>query len=459
MAAPAAADIGTETAELIRLAERITYGANRRTLAIAERLGYVGFLDWQLEYEAIDDGGLETALAERLPTLTMDAAALAAFIRDREQLARAQRELTIATLLRQAFSPRQLYERMVEFWNDHFNVAITNLATGFLKPLEDRQVMRPLAMDRFEALLQADAKSPAMLYYLDNHNNTAAGPNENYARELLELHTLGVDGGYTETDIKETARVFTGWTFRRPAEFVFNPRAHDWGPKQVLSLDFPGYGGPAEGERLLGHLAGHDATARHLATKLARRFVADQPGAGLVEATAEAFSTSGGDIRATLRRLLTEPAAREAGAVKLKRPNEYLSGVLRGLEVAPDARRLRRVYRALDDAGQAPFRWPAPNGYPDVRDYWQSSAGFMVRFNTAFEWSRGLAGESALLREAAGVADARQQVEMLAGALVPGGLSPASSRAAADYARTLDPAERPAAVAALLLAGPDNQWR
>lgn len=459
MAAQTAEKLVAADAELIRLAARVTYGANRQTLEAAESLGYEGFLDWQLDYESIDDGGLESLLADRLPTLTMDAAELAAFLREQENANLAQREMAIATIVRKAFSPCQLYERMVEFWTDHFNVAVSNAALAFLKPLEDREVIRPLAMGRFEPLLQADAKSPAMLYYLDNFNNTAAGPNENYARELMELHTLGAGGGYDENDVKEAARVFTGWTIRRPADFAFNPLAHDWGEKQILSLHLPAGGGVSDGEQLLAFLAGHESTASHLATKLSRRFVSDQPGLGLVERVAEAFLASGGDIRVMLRAVLLDSEVRQAAPAKLKRPNEFLAGALRGLEVTPGAVVVREIFESLQAAGHLPFQWPAPNGYPDIRGYWQSSTGFLMRFNTALEWSARFSARSALLAEAGSIRGIGRQVDFLADALVPTGISPEARGVLVTQATSVPADQRPATIAALLLAGPDFQWR
>lgn len=453
------ADPGLADAQAIRLAGRVTYGIDRATAQAVRDMGYEGFIEWQLAYERIDDSELENALRAELPTLSMNAVELAEYLRSQDQFGVAQRELLIATLIRRAYSPRQLFERMVEFWSDHFNVPVNNPISAVLKPLEDREVIRPLALGRFEDLLQADAKSPAMLYYLDNFNNTADGPNENYSRELMELHTLGVDGGYTEADVKEAARVFTGWTIRPPGGFVFNPRNHDYGEKNVLGERFlPGVG-RREGERLLALLAAHPSTARHIAAKLARRFYADLPDEDVVVTVAEAFTASGGDIRETLRALLLHPGVRAAEAQKLKRPNDFIAGVLRGLEIGPREQLLRAAFAALDASGHLPFQWPAPNGYPDVRPYWQSSTGFLVRFNAASAWTRETAARSPLLSESRAFQSPAQQVEFVANALLPQGIDAKSQDEIAAYAATLPRRDRPAAIAALLFAGPDNQWR
>jgi uncharacterized protein (DUF1800 family) len=444
--------------ELARLIDRITYGIDRTHLETADALGYEAYLEWQLDDEAIDDSELESALEGFLPTLTMSAEELADHIFEQENFGDAQRDLTIATLIRQVYSPRQLFERMVEFWSDHFNAPAISQVGAFFKLLEDRDMIRKRAMGRFGDLLEADAKSPAMLYYLDNYNNTAEGPNENYARELLELHTLGVDGGYTEDDIKATARVFTGWTIRQPADFYFNPATHDPGPKTVLGRAFEA-GGVGEGEELLAVLAGSEATARHVVTKLARRFSADIPEQPLVDAGVEAWMDSDGDMRAVLRALLLHPTLRQQAALKLKRPNEFSAGMLRGLEMELQGDALGAFFESLDTAGQRPFSWPAPDGYPDRRDYWQSTIGFQMRFNAAFSWTRDLSEYSAVLQEAARIDGMLEQAEFLVSALRPQGLANDELRRLLHHAHQVEVDQRPAAMAAWLMATPEAQWR
>jgi uncharacterized protein (DUF1800 family) len=179
-------------------------------------------------------------------------AELLEMFRDREQRIRAYREFQFATFARAVYGKRQLFEVMVEFWGNHFSVNALDGPLTTLKAYEDRDVMRRHALGRFSDMLQADAKSPAMLYYLDNLTNVKDGPNENYARELFELHTLGVDGGYDENDVQEVARIFTGWGLqRRTGAFRFYPFQHDYGAKQVMGVSFPAGRGSIEGERLL----------------------------------------------------------------------------------------------------------------------------------------------------------------------------------------------------------------
>ncbi|OAB57896.1 hypothetical protein AY599_05430 [Leptolyngbya valderiana BDU 20041] len=452
------APISGQVKELLRLVERTTYGGSRAWTDLVESMGYEGFLDWQLQGEDIDDGGLEDALLGFLPTLSMDAATLANHIFEERNFGAAQRDLTIATIIRQIFSPRQLLERMVEFWSDHFNVPINSVQSGFLKTLEDRDMVRPLALSTFEDLLMGSAKSPAMLFYLDNFSSTAEGPNENYAREMFELHTLGVDGGYTEDDIKETARVFTGWSIAEPAQFNFYSIIHDYGSKTVLGQVIEPTG-LSEGEGLLRRLATHEATARFISTKLVRRFVADDPETEVVDAVAQAFLDSGGDIRVTLKALLMLPPVRQTLALKLKRPNEFSASMLRALEVEMGEYPLNGHYQALVAGGQIPFSWPAPNGYPDARAYWQSTNGFLMRFNQASALPAEVARSSALLREASGLAGLDAQIDLLERGLRPQGLTADERRLLKRYSRRLPAGQRPAALASWILGGPEAQWR
>ncbi len=448
----------SEFEQLVRLANRITYGANRQLLQVAESLGYAGFVEWQLDHEALESSDLEGLLEEILPTLTMDAQALYTHVIEQENFGAPQRDLTIATLIRRTFSPRQLYERMVEFWGDHFNVPVNQIPLGMFKLVEDRDLMRAHAMADFGTLLQGDARSPAMLYYLDNFTSTAEGPNENYARELLELHTMGVDGGFTENDIKEIARVFTGWSIRIPGQFQFNFSAHDWGAKQVLGRQIAA-SGLAEGETVLSILAAHESTAQHIAIKLARRFFADIPEPRLIDDVAGAFLQSGGDIRETLRTLLLHPNVVGTMAIKFKRPNEFVSGLARALETELSEQSLSTIFETLNSAGQVPFGWPAPDGYPEDRSYWQSTNGMLVRFNAATAWTSQLGEQSAIIRQAEQLDGPIPQLEFLSRTLRPEGLEPTMRRKMLRYANKLSDDERPAAVAAWLLSIPQGQWR
>ena len=256
-------------------------------------------------------------------------------------------ELQQLAVVRAVLSERQLREVMVDFWANHFNVFVGKGADRFLTPSYIEETIRPNALGRFEDLLIATAKSPAMLFYLDNAQSVAPGSsppfplsrrrggqgvrtgiNENYARELLELHTLGVDGGYTQQDVIGVARIFTGWSIDRPqqgAGFAFHEWAHDRGEKQVLGVRIQG-GGMQEGIRLLKLLASQHATMHHVSRKLCARFVNDEPPDGCVDAAVEAWHHSNGDIRAVLRAIFTSPDfwAPQALRAKVKTPLEFV---------------------------------------------------------------------------------------------------------------------------------------
>ena len=289
------------------------------------------------------------------------------------------RELSSAALLRAAGSRWQLREVMVELWSDHFNIDASKGECAWLKTADDREVIRRHALGRFRDLLGASALSPAMLWYLDGRTNrratAAERPNENYARELMELHTLGVDGGYTQADVMEAARCLTGWTVRdrrrfRKGRVELDPALHDDGEKHVLGQRIGPAGGPRDVEALLDTVAAHPATARHVATQLCRRFIADVPPAAAVDAVAEAFRRSDGDVRTTLRTLFRTSAFRapEARRTKLKRPFHAVASMLRASGARTDGG--PPLLDFLRRMGQAPFQYPTPEGAPDVAQAW-----------------------------------------------------------------------------------------
>ncbi len=364
----------------LHFANRLSFGATDKLIQVIEDNGWQAFLEWQLDYETIDDGGLEELLNKNLPTLGASPQEL---IASEEFQRKAARELIVASLSRQSFSSRQLFERLVEFWSDHFNVSIFDGPVRYLKTVEDREIIRPLAMTRFRDILHANAKSPAMLFYLDNYTNTAVGPNENYARELMELHTLGVNGGYTEKDVLEVSRALTGWTIRRrQGTFFFNRAAHDYGEKTVLGVTIPAGGGISDGETVLDILAEHPSTARFISTKLARRFVSDSPPESLVDKLAATFTATDGDIPSVLRTLFTSREFWLNRETKTKRPIDYISSTVRTLGLAADRRVMRFITSRLEVLSQIPFGWHAPNGYADVAGYWTTASALINRWNT-----------------------------------------------------------------------------
>ena len=305
-------------------------------------------------------------------------------------------DLFEAKLLRAVYGNRQLEEVLTDFWYNHFNVFLDKGADRYLVTAYERDAIRPHALGRFEDLLRATAQSPAMLFYLDNWESAGAqspaglrqhrGLNENYGRELLELHTLGVSGGYTQKDVTEVARCFTGWTIRQPRfapAFEFNPRMHDDGEKIVLGTRIPAGGGIEDGYLVLHLLAHHPSTAHFISRELAVRFVADDPPAALVDRMAATFLKKDGDIRAVLKTMLDSPEFWSRGAyrTKIKSPFEMVASSVRKLGADVDF--TFGLSRQLTQLGQPLYRKAEPTGYPNASQDWLNSAGLLARMNFA----------------------------------------------------------------------------
>ena len=296
-------------------------------------------------------------------------------------------EITRHTLLRALYSKRQLLEVMVGFWTDHLNINLEKGDCIYLKPSDDRLVIRAHALGKFRDLIRASATSPAMLVYLDGKENQKKEPgdvpNENYARELLELHTLGVDGGYTQTDVYEAARSLTGWKLRtgwRKGTVYFDQTLHDDGEKHILGQVIPAGGGEHDVDRLVEIACNHPATAHHIATKLTRRFVSEDPPASLVQRLASVFTATDGDIKSLLRTLLTSDEFKGARGLKFKRPFQYIASCLRAL--GADTHAHQPLIEYLQRMGQGPFQYPTPDGYPDRIAPWLGT--LLWRWNFAF---------------------------------------------------------------------------
>ncbi len=310
-------------------------------------------------------------------------------------------ELQRAKLLRAVYSERQLNEVLVDFWENHFSIYAGKDADRWLLTAFDRDAIRPNALGRFRDLLGATAHSPAMLFYLDNWQSSVArkypatkdkparqtgGINENYARELMELHTLGVNGGYTQKDVQEVARCLTGWTIRKPNEegiFFFNPQAHDNGEKIVLGQKIAANGGIADAEKVLDILAANPATARFISTKLARRFLGDNPPEAVASQAAQVFLKTDGSIRETVRSIITSPAFLSPAMyeTKVKSPFEFAAASLRITDAETDAN--RPVLDWIAKMGQPIFGHITPEGYPETSSEWLSAGSLLTRFNFA----------------------------------------------------------------------------
>jgi uncharacterized protein (DUF1800 family) len=405
-----AADVPNDRDTVEHALNRLTYGPRPGDVDRVRQIGLSAWIDAQLASRVGD-----SALARRLPALPERPAEFASQQEARRFGRQSVQALAAAKLVRAVHSERQLEEVLVDFWFNHFNVFAGKGRTGLYVPEYERDAIRPHVLGRFRDLLGATAKSPAMLFYLDNWlsadpdaaeraatsqrragrvlptrqtaaNQRRRGLNENYARELLELHTLGVDGGYTQDDIIDVARAFTGWTIERPERsggFRFARALHDAGEKTILGRRFAAGGGGDEGERVLDIVAAHRSTARHIAAKLARRFVSDNPPEPLVERVAARFTQTQGDLRETLRAVITSPEffAAETRGAKIKTPLEFVASAMRaaGREVA-DARPL---LRGLQQLGMAPYMCQPPTGYDDEATAWISAGALVTRMNVA----------------------------------------------------------------------------
>ena len=359
----------------IRLARRITMGLTPEEAQLARSRGFSGYLDYHLSAATINDSATEAFVATNYPQLVMAGTDLY-LLEDNLVL----RQLQEATLFRAAFSKRQLYERMVEFWTDHFNISMRDVK--YLKTLDDRDVIRKHALGNFPDMLRASAHSTAMLTYLDNNTSRFPRINENYARELMELHTLGVDGGYTQADVVAVARCFSGWTIRGRGDFSFDPTGHDFGAKTFLGQNIPaapGTGAAAinEGEKVLDYLAAHPNTARYISSKMIHWLLRYDPPETLVSSVAAVYRQTNGNIPAMIRAILT-PANVAAAPAKHKRPFHFAASALRA--VNPTVRSIAAFSNTrLQLLGQQSFIWETPDGYPDSVQFW--SGLVMQRWN------------------------------------------------------------------------------
>ena len=425
---------------------RLAYGGRPGDAARVRALGVDRWIEAQLHPATIVDTAVDR-LAARYPSLNVPTAQLVATFQTAQQIRRrvqqqgvpdsmARRreviagivgndpqkldalqmeqrlvpELQAASLTRAVASERQLNEVMVNFWENHFSVfAQKGPQERLYLSAFDHDVIRPNALGRFRDLLGAVAHSPAMLFYLDNWQSQAdslhptlgragrggrgrgafppprraQGLNENYARELMELHTLGVDGGYSQTDVIEVARALTGWSIavNQGGEFIFRPEAHDAGQKIVLGHVLKAGRGEQDGEDVLDILARQPATARFITTKLARRFVSDDPPPGLIDRCAAIFTKTDGDIRQTVGCVVTSPEffSRAAYRSKVKTPFEVVASALRAVDAVPDA--TPRAAQAVAQLGQPIFGRQTPDGWPDRGDAWMNSGAILNRIN------------------------------------------------------------------------------
>jgi uncharacterized protein (DUF1800 family) len=413
-------------------------------------------------------------------------------------------EMVQARLLRAAYSERQLQEVMTDFWLNHFNVFIGKSADRYELISFERDVIRPRALGKFEDLLKATAQSPAMLFYLDNWlsvgpnsdfangvrhpgqerrrnlpvqqaKGSRAGLNENYGRELMELHTLGVNGGYTQKDVTEVAKVFTGWTLEKPQQgggFTFDERKHEPGSKKVLGHEIK-ENGEKEGFEVLHLLARNPATARFVCNKLAMRFVSDDPPPALVDRMAKTYLKKDGDIRAVLETMLQSPEfwAPAAYRAKVKTPLEFVVSAVRatGAEVS----NARPLARQLRDLGMPLYGDLPPTGYSMKAEAWVSSSALLGRMNFGMRMAsgkvRGIAVAPLPVSASGAVLDPEQALASLENSLLAGNVSKQTHDTIAAQLsdpkisqRSLDDPARPpdvSVIEGLLLGSPEFQKR
>jgi uncharacterized protein (DUF1800 family) len=489
---------------------RLAYGPRPGEVPRVAAEGVMRWIDRQLSVDGIDDHGL--AERERqFQVLEYDRGDLAAMYtaaqrerRERKLAAApdtmadkdaaspiAQRGRRLAgefadlAVVRAALSERQLYEIMVDFWTNHFNVYFAKGADRFLTPDYIEHTIRPRAMGKFADLLIATAKSPAMLFYLDNWESVAPGTsppfprsarrrggqgvrpmpkgiNENYARELLELHTLGVDGGYTQQDVIDVARIFTGWSIERPqqgGDFEFHDWAHDRGDKQVLGVRFDGGHNMDEGIRLLKLLASDPATMHHVSRKLCQRFVSDDPPDGCVDDAVAAWKRSGGDMRDVLRAIFHGPDfwAAENVRAKVKTPLEFVVSAARAVDAQPDTSpRLAQVVARL---GEPLYLHVAPDGYPERETAWVNSGALLDRMNAAVALAAGkLQGVTVALDSIVSAGGAEELIGVVNEKILGGTMSENTKQVLRrELAGISDPMQARALAVGLAIGGPEFQ--
>lgn len=530
LASPACEVLAADAAEskIRHVLSRLTYGPRPGDIDRVKHTGLEAFIKEQLDPDQLDDHALEKQLC-RFDVLWSSPGELyrkypkkspnkkkaktdkaekrdkpKADVERRRKMANRYKpriildQLASAKVLRALYSRRQLYEIMVDFWFNHFNVFWNKGACKWLVPSFERDAIRPYALGDFRDLLGAVAHHPAMLIYLDNHMSAAPrnqtrrgkqdnrkrnpdmtnsmmqqakqkprakrkrrrGLNENYARELLELHTLGVDSGYTQKDVIAVARCFTGWTIDRvkgEPKFIFRSSWHDFKKKTFFGQTIPGSRTTSEGEQVLDMLARHPATARFIATKLCRRFIADDPPSGAIDRVAAAFLESDGDIREILRALFASPEfnAPEARRAKMKSPFEYLASAMRALDAETSVP--KPILSTLSQMGQFPYACRPPTGYPDTAPSWVSAGALLVRMKVAMALSHGRTKRIRVdLERVAGCplnADSPQVAQQLWDRLVGGDMSESTQEVLMASARWTDYPK----LAALILGSPEFQ--
>ncbi len=375
------------------MVDRMTFGYTAAEGAIYEQLGFERYLSAQLNPATIDDSAVDAYVAANYPGLGFTGSQAVNAASQGDLINQLQR----ARLYRAIFSKKQLYERIVECFTDHFNIWIRDDVAGILKLVDDRDVVRANAMGTFPNMLRASAHSPAMLAYLNNDTNTKDAPNENYARELMELHSLSVTGGYSQSDVQQVAKCFTGWTYTTGTAanaytFRYNSSNHDTNQKIVLGSIIPpraAASGQQDGEDVINILANHPSTRDFVARKLIRHFLQhDPPPSSLVSSVAQVYQATGGSIPAMVTEIFNYAIANPV-PMKFKRPMHLLVSSLRALGAQVTA--TNNLQTPLTEAGHLPFDWNPPDGYPDTLQAWTDL--LLARWNFGARLMNGTNGD------------------------------------------------------------------
>ena len=472
-----ASELGRKTA--LHALNRLGFGPRPGDVEALLDRGIESYINDQLDPKP--DGELESRLAPFNNTLKLTTTqVLVTYADSGNQNSSIQGyvdNLYNAKLVRSVHTTNQLEEALADFWFNHFNVNINDGFVRYSIQSYERDAIRPNAMGKFETLLKATAEHPAMLFYLDNYLSNAgrtvngvlvSGLNENYGREILELHTVGVDAGYTQADVYEAARAFTGWgidNVGRGGNFLYTPARHDNGSKSIFGLQLAAGGGKDDGDRLIKYLATHPRTARFVSNKLARRFMGDDPPASLVDRMAEAWLASEGDIKEVMRAMIGSSefwAEAFSATGKPKTPFEYVVSSIRavGGQVASAT---RSVVGYLSQMGQPLYQCIPPTGYSDSGAEWLNPSSQVYRMNFALDLAQGLInGVAVNVRNYAVGADLTSptSVAKAANSAVYGGTLLASTvDAAARVDTRITSPSSAVRVSALLLASPDTQVR
>jgi uncharacterized protein (DUF1800 family) len=472
-AAPATPLAGGATIDdAIHLLSRVAFGPRPGQAQAVIALGLAKWLDTQLyPTQIVDTAGVNALAPFQGALASPDDLRAAEEMRDVDQTKQmAKREHVLETqmtaIARHVASERQLNEVLVDFWTNHFSVSLQKGRVRYLGADFVERALRPHALGTFVDLLKATARHPAMLIYLDNAQSVAPRPgsrqalrgrglNENYARELLELHTVGVGAGYTQDDVIAVARILSGWSVVDD-EFVFRSRVHDDAAKTVMGRAFAAGGGEAEGVALLDFLANHPATIERVCRRLCTRLVADEPRREVIEAATDAWRRSNGEIAAVVRAIVSHPAFWSARGAKIKSPLELVVSAVRAVDGVVDGIGLART---LTRMGQPLLLAPAPTGYSDASDAWLSTAGALDRMDFALAVAAGkLPGTKLDIDRILPDEPEAQTLDRLS-AFVAGGFTPATRAVLARYMNVpkLPARQRRVVALALTLASPEFQ--